>query len=52
MGAAGRQRVEDVLAWEHQERSLLAAYSRALSMGRVRSGRLATLQRLLLPAPP
>lgn len=51
MGAAGRERVEEVLAWEHQERSLLAAYSRALSMGPVRSGRLATLQRLLLPAP-
>jgi glycosyltransferase involved in cell wall biosynthesis len=50
MGRAGRARVEDVLAWEHQERSLLAAYSRALSMGPVRSGRLATLQRLLLPA--
>lgn len=41
MGATGRQRVEDVLAWEHQERSLLAAYSRALSMGRARSGRTA-----------
>jgi len=50
MGAAGRERVEGVLAWEHQERSLLAAYSRALSMRAVRSGRLATLQRLLLPA--
>jgi glycosyltransferase involved in cell wall biosynthesis len=50
MGAAGRRRVEEVLAWEHQERALLAAYSRALSMGPVRATRLATLQRLLLPA--
>ncbi|HTR73914.1 MAG TPA: glycosyltransferase family 4 protein [Solirubrobacterales bacterium] len=31
MGAAGRRRVLDSLAWEHQERALLAAYSRALS---------------------
>jgi glycosyltransferase involved in cell wall biosynthesis len=51
MGAAGRERVESVLAWEHQERSLLAAYARALEMGPVDSGRLETLQRLLLPAP-
>jgi glycosyltransferase involved in cell wall biosynthesis len=50
MGRTGRTRVEDVLAWEHQERSLLAAYSRALNMGPVRSSRLATLQRLLLRA--
>jgi glycosyltransferase involved in cell wall biosynthesis len=32
MGAAGRERAEDVLAWEHQERSLLAAYDRALGL--------------------
>jgi len=51
MGAAGRERVENVLAWEHQERALLAAYSRALEMGPVRSGRIETLQRLLIPAP-
>ncbi len=51
MGAAGRERVEEVLAWEHQERALLAAYSRALQMGPAQAGRLATLQRLLLPAP-
>jgi len=50
MGGAGRQRVEEVLAWEHQERALLAAYSRALAMGPVQATRLATLQRLLLPA--
>lgn len=50
MGAAGRRRVEEVLAWEHQERALLAAYSRALAMGPVRATRLATLQRLLQPA--
>jgi glycosyltransferase involved in cell wall biosynthesis len=49
MGAAGRGRAEDFLAWEHQERSLLAAYSRALAMGPVREGRLATLRRLLTP---
>jgi len=30
MGAAGRDRVERRLAWEHQERALLAAYERAL----------------------
>jgi glycosyltransferase involved in cell wall biosynthesis len=51
MGAAGRERVEEVLAWEHQERALLAAYSRALGMAPAPAGRLATLQRLLLPAP-
>ena len=51
MGAAGRERVERVLAWEHQERSLLAAYSRALAMGPAPASRLETLQRLLLPAP-
>lgn len=50
MGAAGRRRVEDVLAWEHQERALLAAYRRALAMGPVQATRLATLQRLLQPA--
>ncbi len=52
MGAAGRQRVEDVLAWEHQERSLLAAYARALAMGPAREGRMQALRRLLLPRPP
>lgn len=30
MAAAGRARAEGMLAWEHQERSLLAAYRRAL----------------------
>lgn len=30
MGALGRERAERFLAWEHQERSLLAAYERAL----------------------
>ena len=30
MGEAGRARVEGVLAWEHQERSLLHAYEHAL----------------------
>lgn len=50
MGEAGRARAEGVLAWSHQERSLLAAYSRALGMGPVREGRLATLRRLLVPA--
>jgi glycosyltransferase involved in cell wall biosynthesis len=49
MGAAGRERVEDVLAWEHQERSLLAAYARALEMGPVREGCMQALRRLLLP---
>lgn len=49
MGAAGRERVVSVLSWEHQERSLLAAYARALEMGPVREGRLQTLRRLLTP---
>lgn len=49
MGAAGRARAEGVLAWEHQERSLLAAYSRALAMGPVREGTLRSLRRILLP---
>ena len=30
MGALGRRRAEATLAWEHQERALLAAYERAL----------------------
>jgi glycosyltransferase involved in cell wall biosynthesis len=49
MGVAGRTRAEKFLAWEHQERSLLAAYSRALEMGPVRENRLETLRRLLTP---
>jgi glycosyltransferase involved in cell wall biosynthesis len=47
MGEAGRARVENVLAWEHQERSLLAAYSWALKMGPVQESRPAMLRRLL-----
>jgi glycosyltransferase involved in cell wall biosynthesis len=31
MGAAGRRRVEQSLSWAHSERSLLAAYERALN---------------------
>lgn len=31
MGAAGRARAEGLMAWEHQERALLAAYARALN---------------------
>ena len=49
MGAAGRTRVEGYLAWEHQEKSLLAAYSRALGMGPARESLLTTLRRLLEP---
>jgi glycosyltransferase involved in cell wall biosynthesis len=49
MGAHGRARVESLLAWEHQERSLLAAYERALGMGRVSETRLGMLRRLLTP---
>jgi glycosyltransferase involved in cell wall biosynthesis len=49
MGARGRARAEGMLAWSHQERSLLAAYSRALSKGPVRDGRIAVLRRLLMP---
>jgi glycosyltransferase involved in cell wall biosynthesis len=49
MGLAGRKRAVDFLAWEHQERSLLTAYARALAMGPVREGRLTLLRRLLAP---
>ncbi len=52
MGASGRARAVSVLAWEHQERSLLAAYERALGMGPVREGSLATLRRLVRPQRP
>lgn len=45
MGAAGRARAESMLAWEHQERALLAAYDRALAMGPVSGG---ALRRLVL----
>ena len=31
MSRLGRERAEAKLAWEHQERALLAAYARALS---------------------
>jgi glycosyltransferase involved in cell wall biosynthesis len=48
MGAAGRAGAESRLAWEHQERSLLDAYSRVLRMGPVREGRAALARRLLL----
>jgi glycosyltransferase involved in cell wall biosynthesis len=48
MGKAGRARVEGVLAWEHQERALLAAYRRLLGMGRVRESRSQLLRRLLV----
>jgi glycosyltransferase involved in cell wall biosynthesis len=49
MGASGRERAESLLAWAHQERSLLAAYARVLAMGPVREGRLENLHRLLAP---
>jgi glycosyltransferase involved in cell wall biosynthesis len=51
MGSAGRARAESFLAWEHQERSLLAAYSRALEMGPVSESRSALLRRLLVGRP-
>jgi glycosyltransferase involved in cell wall biosynthesis len=47
MGDAGRARAEGLLAWEHQERSLLAAYSQALEAGPVHEGRAALMRRLL-----
>ena len=49
MGRYGRDRAESFLAWEHQERSLLAAYERALEMGPVRESRVGALRRLLAP---
>lgn len=48
LGVAGRSRAEEVLAWEHQERTLLLAYDRALSMGPVHEGRLSLMRRLIL----
>jgi glycosyltransferase involved in cell wall biosynthesis len=48
MGDAGRERAEALLAWEHQERSLLAAYDRALGMGPARGGLGRTLRRFVL----
>jgi glycosyltransferase involved in cell wall biosynthesis len=39
MAATGRARAEQVHAWEHQERALLAAYDRALRIDRGRSTR-------------
>jgi len=48
MGAIGRLRVESILAWEHQERALLAAYERALRMGPATGGVGMTLKRLVL----
>ena len=33
LGAHGRTRVEQMLAWEHSEEALLAAYDRAVSLG-------------------
>ncbi|HEY0279736.1 MAG TPA: glycosyltransferase family 4 protein [Solirubrobacterales bacterium] len=49
LGRAGRERAEAVLAWEHQERSLLVAYERALTKGPVQEGRLGLMRRLILP---
>jgi len=46
MGAEGRRRVEQALAWEHQEAALLAAYERAFA-----PGRSAMAKRPLAPAP-
>jgi glycosyltransferase involved in cell wall biosynthesis len=51
MATVGRERAERLLAWEHQERSLLAAYDRALSMGAARGGVGRTLRRLVASAP-
>ena len=39
MGAEGRRRVQSGLAWEHQERNLLAAYERAFAIGDRRRSR-------------
>jgi glycosyltransferase involved in cell wall biosynthesis len=51
MAAIGRERAERLLAWEHQERALLAAYDRALAMGAARGGVGRTLRRLVASAP-
>jgi glycosyltransferase involved in cell wall biosynthesis len=47
MGDVGRARAEGLLAWEHQERSLLAAYDRALRMGPAAGGIRRTLRRFV-----
>jgi glycosyltransferase involved in cell wall biosynthesis len=49
MGSAGRARAESVLAWAHQERALLGAYQRALSMGPVSESWPKLLSRLIRP---
>ncbi len=49
MGVAGRRRAEEFLAWEHQERSLLAAYERALALGPTRETRARLARRLVTP---
>lgn len=49
MGSAGRSRVETFLAWEHQSRSLLRAYSRALAKGPAGVGRSSRFRKLLHP---
>ncbi len=43
MGASGRARFEEVLCWEHQKPTLLAAYARALGPKAVSAGARTTL---------
>jgi glycosyltransferase involved in cell wall biosynthesis len=45
MGLAGRARADGFLAWEHQERALLAAYERARSFGPARGGLLGAMRK-------
>jgi glycosyltransferase involved in cell wall biosynthesis len=54
MGTAGRARAESFIAWEHQERALLAAYERALALGPATDGvgRLLRGHRAPAAAPP
>jgi len=47
MGEAGRRRAEELLAWAHQERALLAAYARGTEMGPVQENRGEILRKLL-----
>jgi glycosyltransferase involved in cell wall biosynthesis len=44
MGVAGRARAERLLAWEHQERALLAAYERALGTAPVPGRKQAAME--------
>jgi hypothetical protein len=47
MGKYGRERVEKILAWHHEQPKLLEAYSSLVELPRQRSGSLVGISRLL-----